>query len=146
MDNLQTVITDTENDGTPAYSFTPWTDGHAIGFKVRRHRDGAERFIYLNPSTETWSDGKFNPDVFVYQGEHGTPDEDDAEHFYNIEFDVPTGEHTIIQQARHAIDVWRGGPKMYDAEEFDAAMGDLAAALPTKREPAIPFDPETDPF
>jgi hypothetical protein len=47
--------------------------------------------------------------------------------------------------ARHAVEVWRGGPAMHDAEEFEAAMGELSDALPTRLSPPIEFDPD-DPF
>lgn len=30
-------ITDWSEDGQPAISFQPWSDGHAVGFKVTRH-------------------------------------------------------------------------------------------------------------
>ena len=36
---FHTVVTDTFEDGEPAYTFEPWTDGHAVGFKVTRHID-----------------------------------------------------------------------------------------------------------
>lgn len=78
------IITDTNEDGSPAFSFEPWTDGHAIGFKITRHSDGAVEYVYLNPSQDTWSDGHHHPDVFVYSGAHGDPALDSSHHFYNI--------------------------------------------------------------
>ena len=84
--NFREVVTDVTEAGEPAFTFTPWTDGHAVGFKVTRHTDGAESYVYLNPSTDTWSDGDFNPDVFVYTGVTGHPDSDRSHHFYNIDF------------------------------------------------------------
>ncbi len=80
------TVTDVNRNGTPAYTFVSWTDGHALGFKVTRHADGKVGYVYLNPSQDTWSDGKFNPDVFVYTGIHGDPALDSAHHFYNIDF------------------------------------------------------------
>ena len=131
--NFQPVVTDTFADGEPAFTFEPWTDGHAVGFKVTRHEGyfvtvGGKRetgirhdsegdawdeaanvqlqvnmreevdvehvtpgvgYVYLNPSQDTWSDGHFNPDVFVYGGLHGDPALDTSWHFYNIEFEEP---------------------------------------------------------
>ena len=86
------IVTDINEDGSPAFSFEPWTDGHAIGFKVTRHEDDKVGYVYLNPSQDTWSDGQFNPDVFVYSGTHGEPAFDMPHHFYNIEFDDDGGE------------------------------------------------------
>lgn len=83
---MNTVITDTNRDGTPAITFEPWTDGHAVGFRVTRHVDGKVGYVYLNPSEDTWVDGKFNPDVFVYTGVAGDPSGDYPHHFYIIEF------------------------------------------------------------
>lgn len=80
-------VTDTNQDGTPAFTFEPWTDGHAIGFKVTRHADAKVGYVYLNPSQETWSDGDFSPDAFVYTGTTGDIAQDSAHHFYNIDFD-----------------------------------------------------------
>jgi hypothetical protein len=74
--NFQAVVTDTNEDGTPAFTWEPWTDGHAVGFKVTRHADGKVRFVYLNPSQETFSDGKFPPHAFLYFGDAGEPDKD----------------------------------------------------------------------
>jgi hypothetical protein len=84
--NFQPVVTDGNEDGSPAYTFEPWTDGHAVGFRVTRHADNAVGYVYLNPSTDTWSDGDFNPDAFVYSGVHGDPARDSAHHFYSIDF------------------------------------------------------------
>lgn len=88
---FETVVTDTNEDGSPAYTFEPWTDGHAVGFKVTRHEDDKVGYVYLNPSQETWNDGKFNPDVFVYTGIFGEPDRDESHHFYNIDFEDYAG-------------------------------------------------------
>jgi hypothetical protein len=87
MPDFQPVVTDVNDDGSPVFTFEPWTDGHAVGFKVTRHADSAVSYVYLNPSTDTWSDGDFNPDVFVYTGPDGDPAADDvSHHFYSIEF------------------------------------------------------------
>lgn len=91
-------VTDTHQDGTNAYVFEPWTDGHAIGFQVTRVADNKVAYVYLNPSTDTFGhdDGVdpetlpnkgFNPDVFVYMGTTGETHSDSALHFYNIDFD-----------------------------------------------------------
>src|SRR5881397_1379102 len=87
MTEFKSVVTDDNEDGSPAFTFDPWTDGHAVGFKVTRHSDNAVSYVYLNPSTETWSDGEFHPDVFVYMGPDGDPGWGDLPmHFYNVEF------------------------------------------------------------
>lgn len=52
--------------------FLPWTDGHAVGFEVRR-KDGKREFLYLNPSSES-DDGVSN--VFLYHGPAGDPRQD----------------------------------------------------------------------
>lgn len=78
------MITDHHEDGSPAFTFEPWTDGHAVGYRVTRHADNHVTFVYLNPSQETWTDGDFSPDVFLYIGANGDPAQDDAVHFYNV--------------------------------------------------------------
>lgn len=65
-----------EHEGTyvDAHGTTwePWTDGHAVGFKVTTP-DGHGQYVYLNPSSES-DDGK--PNVFLYHGPTGKPDLD----------------------------------------------------------------------
>lgn len=87
MNTFTTVVTDDNEDGSPAFTFEPWTDGHAVGFKVTRHSDNATGYVYLNPSQDTWSDGDFNPDVFVYCGTNGDPSQDTPYHYYDIDFE-----------------------------------------------------------
>jgi hypothetical protein len=62
------------------YVYEPWTDGHAVGFRVS-HPDGRVQYIYLNPSS---SDTLGEATVFLYQGEHGDPalDMDACNHHY----------------------------------------------------------------
>lgn len=86
-------VTDSDKNGAHVFTFEPWSDGHALGFKVTRHEDGAVSYVYLNPSTDTWSNGKFNPDVFVYTGTHGDPANDFPNHYYNIEFTEEKEQH-----------------------------------------------------
>lgn len=81
------VVTDTNEDGSPAFTFKPWTDGHAVGFEVTRHADGKVGYVYLNPSEDTMSDDKFSPDVFVYTGTSGDAANDSPHHFYDIVFE-----------------------------------------------------------
>jgi hypothetical protein len=83
---IDPITTDVNEDNSAAYTFEPWTDGHAIGFKVTRHEDDKVGYIMLNPSTETWSDGRFHPDAFVYTGTSPDLNMDEPIHFYNIEF------------------------------------------------------------
>jgi hypothetical protein len=84
--DYEPVVTDTNEDDSPAFTFEAWTDSHAIGFKVTRHADDAVSYVYLNPSQDTLSDGEFNPDVFVYTGTTGDPAIDYPHHFYPIDF------------------------------------------------------------
>lgn len=65
-----------EGTGT---TYESWTDGYAIGFKVER--GGKIEYIYLNPSRDDDAD---QPNVFVYQGEHGTPALDTPVHHYLV--------------------------------------------------------------
>lgn len=60
-------------------TYTPWTDGHAVGFRCEK--DGEVEFIYLNPSSES-DDGQ--PNVFVYKGEVGDSSRDAPCHFYDV--------------------------------------------------------------
>lgn len=59
-------------------SYTPWTDGWAIGLECRR-RDGYRTFLYLNPSGEM-DEGVAS--VLVYRGTAGDPAEDSPQHWY----------------------------------------------------------------
>lgn len=90
-------VTDTHKDGSNAFVFEPWTDGHAIGFQVTRVHDNKVGYVYLCPSQDTYStdvdadadampNKGFNPDVFIYTGTAGEPDGDNSHHFYNIDF------------------------------------------------------------
>ena len=76
--HLNTVTPSPVIDGDVTY--TPWTDGYAVGFRMTRD-DGTVSYIYLNPSDR---DGEPDdtPAVFLYQGPHGHPAEDDAAHWY----------------------------------------------------------------
>lgn len=65
---------------TPEGTYVPWTDGHAVGYRVTDD-DGRDEFIYLNPSSDD-SDGE--PNVFVYRGPHGDPSQDQPLHFYRV--------------------------------------------------------------
>lgn len=88
ISSVDPLVTDTNEDGSPAFSFEPWSDGHAVGFRVTRHADGAVSYVYLNPSQDTWSDGALHPDAFVYTGPDGNPGGNDVpRHFYSIEFE-----------------------------------------------------------
>ena len=64
-------------------TYTPWTNGYAIGFKVT-HRNGDISYVYFNPSV---TDGSCQPDVFVYTGSHGDATLDDPECFITTAFD-----------------------------------------------------------
>lgn len=65
---------------TPQGTYTPFTDGHAVGFAFDQD-DEPTQFIYLNPSSDS-DDGQ--PNVFVYMGDKGDPSLDGSVHFYDI--------------------------------------------------------------
>lgn len=79
--DLNTVFDFTVNDDNHGTVYTPWTDGHAIGFRAV-HTNGVTEYIYLNPSTGDNEDDL--PRLFLYVGESGKPDTDSAAHFYNL--------------------------------------------------------------
>lgn len=64
-------------DGGSEITYTPWTDGHAVGFKVTQP-NGDESYVYLNPS-QTDGGPDSTPDVFVIQGVTGESDQDMAQ-------------------------------------------------------------------
>ena len=65
-------------DGPALVSFTPWTDGFAVGFRVRHRVTGAVEHVYLNPSTSGDGDGdEHYGTVFLYAGT-GEPGQDQA--------------------------------------------------------------------
>ena len=68
---------------TEGHTYTPWTDGWAIGFLVTT-ATGVRELVYLNPSSET-SDQR--PSVTSY---HGPPDTDPAEHHTAHHIDLGT--------------------------------------------------------
>jgi len=55
-------------------TYTPWTDGYAVGFKYQK-ATGETGYIYLNPSSE---DSEGEPNVFLYHGPSGNPCNDSA--------------------------------------------------------------------
>jgi hypothetical protein len=79
--SVEVVWTSEPSIVTPeGVTYTPWSDGYAVGFRCERE-DGRVEYIYLNPSSET-DDGQAN--VFVYQGEHGDPARDAVAHHYDV--------------------------------------------------------------
>ena len=70
MSNWTPVTTD---EGA---TFEPWTDGHAVGFKVSAE-GMPTRYLFLNPSGAQDSADIADSDAFVYVSE--TPDIEDAE-------------------------------------------------------------------
>lgn len=66
-------------------TFTPWTDGSAVGFKVEAH-GLPTRYVYLNPSRACDTGNILDSDVFAYHGESGDLDngEDAPVCFINI--------------------------------------------------------------
>jgi hypothetical protein len=69
------TITDADSETT----YTPWTDGWAVGFKCERN--GKVEYIYLNPSGGS-DDGV--PTVFAYVGTEGDSSQDQAAHHYDL--------------------------------------------------------------
>lgn len=49
-------------------TFTPWTDGWAVGFRVTRELDDKVEYVLLNPSSSHSGDGDMEGrgDVFLY--------------------------------------------------------------------------------
>lgn len=60
--------------------YEPWTNGWAIGYRVR-FPEGPDEFIYLNPSN---NDSEGVPNVFLYHGSHGDPALDEAFYHYTL--------------------------------------------------------------
>jgi hypothetical protein len=68
------------NDEGSGITYTPWTDGWAVGFEVK-YPSGKVAYVYLNPSTTEPAEGYESDDspcVFVYGGFEGDPATDDA--------------------------------------------------------------------
>lgn len=63
--------------------YEPWTDGHAVGFKVTAD-DRPTTYVYLNPSGETDTHNVDDSDVFVYHGLGGHPAVDQSVCYVNI--------------------------------------------------------------
>jgi hypothetical protein len=64
-------------------TFTPWTDGWAVGYKVTAE-GRPDTYIYLNPSVAQDTGKLGDTDVFVYRGGDGDPSMDDPECYINI--------------------------------------------------------------
>ena len=73
---------------TETVRYEPWSDGHAIGYRVTRLADGKVGYVYFNASVDDGFDPECGPDVFVYMGPVGDPAQDGAAHHYNIDGDV----------------------------------------------------------
>jgi hypothetical protein len=55
-------------------TYVPWTDGHAVGFRVSNPGEpDTYVYLYLNPSGES---DDLTPNVFLYQGPDGDPSTD----------------------------------------------------------------------
>lgn len=65
--------------------WSPFVRDGLVGFKCTRVSDGAKTYIYMNPSTS----GDGLPDVFIYQGPSGMPENDGAECFITPTFESP---------------------------------------------------------
>ena len=62
-------------------TFTPWTDGYAIGYQIHR-TDGRDEYVYLNPSQS--EDDEDDHSVFLYTGTTGDAAYDHPWHFYTV--------------------------------------------------------------
>lgn len=69
-------------------TYTPWTDGHAVGFKVS-YPDRPDSYVYLNPTMndDNAPDEETFPVVFVYTGPAGKPWADSPEDFHTVSVD-----------------------------------------------------------
>lgn len=70
-------------------TYTPWTDGYAVGFKVEHKATNTVEYIYLNPSNNEGNEDV--PNVFIYQGPQGDPSQDQPIHHYTVLEDVEGG-------------------------------------------------------
>jgi hypothetical protein len=62
-------------------SYTPWTDGHAVGFRAER-KDGRVEYIYLNPGTWNGEDEiAENPSMWLCVGSTGVEETDSSVDF-----------------------------------------------------------------
>ncbi len=70
-------------DTTSGEIYEPWTNGHAVGYKITRP-DGRVEYLYLNASTggDKWD---HKPNVFLYYGPNGDPSGDGALHYYDLD-------------------------------------------------------------
>lgn len=59
-------------DTPEGVTFTPWSDGYAVGFKVTAPGK-QDRYVMLNPSSETDTGKVEDSDVFVYNTTHPEP-------------------------------------------------------------------------
>jgi hypothetical protein len=86
-DGTQFAFTVTSEEGA---TFTPWTDGRAVGFKVEAAGKPTQ-YVYLNPSGGTDTHNINDSDVFLYHGSTG--DDGEPVCFVNI-WNEMTGEVT----------------------------------------------------
>ena len=70
----------TTNEGA---TFEPWTDGHAVGFKVTAPGK-PDRYIYLNPSGGVDTGDINDTDAFVYLSDSTEIDDAEPQCFVNI--------------------------------------------------------------
>jgi hypothetical protein len=64
-------------------TFTPWSDGYAVGFRVTAE-GMPTRYVYLNPSSATDTEDIHDSDVFVYRDETGDSTMGQPECYVNI--------------------------------------------------------------
>jgi cephalosporin-C deacetylase-like acetyl esterase len=127
---MSPVLTSVDPIITPDCTYEPWTDGHAVGYRVMR----GERveYIYLNPSGET-DDGQ--PTVFVYHGTAGDSSEDrPVTHFEVLTHDItyvhesPTRQR-LVQPVCSCGQLQYSGYTVQVVAERVAAQHRLAAGL-----------------
>lgn len=80
-DEMTSAVKLSQGDWTPVTSeggrvtFTPWTDGFAVGFRVENRDTGKVRYVYLNPSTDDGTERQGDAGtVFLYLDATGGPE------------------------------------------------------------------------
>jgi hypothetical protein len=67
-------------DAEDGVRYSPFTNGAGIGVRAD-HPDGRTEYVYLVPST---GDSEGQPNVFVYSGTAGDPNEDGTVCYVNV--------------------------------------------------------------